>query len=554
MRRRLAPTRARTRRDQEVSMSPRESALASAALTSAALQRRSRGIERFPVWVILATVIAGLALGIAAYVDDRTLALSVALVGMIFAGLLVVYHPHVGVCVIMSTMLMSYPAALRGVGPLTINNMLGMSLVVLLAFQVYRGHDYWFLREPEIRLLMAIAIVLITMQQLNKIVWPDIKYLLPKVQKSGVDAFYGEVDVSGRWIFELLSRIAFTIFFVNWIRTPRQLKWVLYIMSFCILAVLPGLGPDMIKGEAEYRITSKIVGWAENINRFAFMMNVGIALFLYLAIVSKSLLTKMMWVACAAGSIPLVLLTASRSGFLGLVLVGGLLFIGDELPRRGKIIGVSAGAVLGIVVFFFVLSDQHRERLMNLNPFNSEEAVAEHVEGSRSTETRVVTLGEAFAIIKDHPFTGVGLGNFRWVNAFLNGSYKPPHNSYVWSMAEGGVFTTTLYLILFGFVYKRIQRLRPKYKNHPVLPFFPDWLNTYLILFFFFSIFADVWLEVHIYFIVAFSIVLTRWALDEELRGKGLPGVVAGTPGARRAAVRTLYRPKITPEPAPLPW
>jgi hypothetical protein len=111
-------------------------------------------------------------------------------------------------------------------------------------------------------------------------------------------------------------------------------------------------------------------------------------------------------------------------------------------------------------------------------------------------------------------------------------------------MAEGGIFTTLLYLILFGFVYVRIQRLRPKYKDHPDLPFFPDWLNTYLILFFFFSIFADVWLEVHIYFIVAFSIVLTRWALDEELRGKGLPGVVAGTPAAKRSAVRQLYRPE----------
>jgi O-antigen ligase len=520
------------------------SATATAPLRSAPLLRRAGTVDKFPPWVVVAMIIASVGLGVSAYIDDRAVAISVALIGMIFAGLLVIYHPHVGVMVIMSTMLMSYPAALRGVGPLTINNMLGLSLIVMLGFQVYRGHDYWFLKEPEIRLLLMIAGVLILMQQVNKIVWPDVKYLLPKVQKSGVDAYYGEVDVQGRWIFELLSRIAFTIFFVNWIKTPRQLKWVLFVMSFCILAVLPGLGPDMVKGEAEYRITSKIVGWAENINRFAFMMNVGIALFLYLAIISKGIPTKLMWVACAAGSIPLVLLTASRSGFLGLCLVGWLLFIGDELPQRIKIIAVASGMILGVVVFFFVLSDAHRERLMNLNPFNSEAAVAEHVEGSRSTETRVVTLAEAWAIIKDHPFTGVGLGNFRWVNAFLNGSYKPPHNSYVWSMAEGGIFTTILYFVLFGFLYVRIQRLRPKYKDHPDLPFFPDWLNTYLILFFFFSIFADVWLEVHIYFMVAFSIVLTRWALDEELRGKGLPGVTMGTPGERRAMVRQLYRPK----------
>jgi O-antigen ligase len=519
---------------------------------SSPLQRRASGIVRFPPWVIIATVVVGLACGVCAYIDDKTLSISVGLIVAAIGGVVVLYNPQFGVYIIMSTMLMSYPTALRGIGPLTINNMLGVTLVVVLGFQIYRQHDYWFLREPEVRLLLGIAVLLISLQQVNKIVWPDIKYLLPKVAKCGSsscsDAFYGEVDVAGRWVFELLSRIAWLIFFINWIKTPKQLKLVLYIMSFCILVVLPGLGPDMYNGSGDYRITSKIVGWAENINRFAFMMNVGIALFLYLAIVTKGLHWKMLWILCAAGSVPMVLLTASRSGFLGMCLVGWMLFIGDELPRNLKNIAVIAGALLAVIVFFFVLPDQARERLMNLNPFNHEEALQEKVEGSRSTETRVITLEQAVGIIAAHPITGVGLGNFRWVNAFLNGSYKPPHNSYVWSMAEGGIFTTLLYLILFSFVWVRVQRLRPKYKNHPVLPFFPDWLNTYLILFFFFSLFADVWLEVHIYFIVSFSIVLTRWALDEELRGKGLPGIVAGTPAAKRSAARQLYRPRLEAE------
>jgi len=514
-----------------------------------ATRRTTGGVQQFPAWAILLTVVAGVALGSAALIDDQRLGLGAALIGLLFAGLLVLYKPHLGVIVIMSTMLMSYPSALKGVGPFTINNLLGISLVLILAFQLYRNHDYWFLREPEIRLLIAIAIVLITMQYVNKLIWPDIKYLLPKVQKSGIDAYYGEIDVSGRWIFELLSRIAFTIFFVNWIRTPQQLKWVLYVIAVCIVAVVPTLGPDMIKGEAEYRITSKVVGWAANINRFAFMMNIGIALFIYLANIARSPAMKIAWLLCAVGCAPLVLLTASRSGFLGLCLVGGLILWGDQVPRRGKVLAAVSTFTLGILVFFFVLTDLHRERLTNLNPF-SQDAVVERTEGARSSQVRVATLAEALAIIGQHPFTGVGLGNFRWVNAYLHGSYKPPHNSYIWSAAEGGILTTILYLTLFGFLYTRVQKLRLKYKNHPQLPHLPDWLNLYLLLFFFFSIFADVWLEVHIYFMVSIAIVLNRWALEEELRGRGLPGAVAGTPGARRAAVRQLYQPKAQPEPA----
>ena len=125
----------------------------------------------------------------------------------------------------------------------------------------------------------------------------------------------------------------------------------------------------------------------------------------------------------------------------------------------------------------------------------------------------------------------------------MHDSYKPPHNSYIWSAAEGGIPGTILYLTLFGFLYTRIQRLRPKYYEHPVVPYLPEFLHLYLILLFFFSIFADVWLEVHLYFIVAIAVVLSRWVEDQELIGRGLPGKVAGTPGARRAAARALYRP-----------
>ena len=73
-----------------------------------------------------------------------------------------------------------------------------------------------------------------------------------------------------------------------------------------------------------------------------------------IAIVTKGLAWKMMWILCAAGSVPMVLLTASRSGFLGMCLVGWMLFIGDELPRNLKNIAVTAGALLAIIVFFFV--------------------------------------------------------------------------------------------------------------------------------------------------------------------------------------------------------
>lgn len=509
-----------------------------------ATTRRTGEVPTLPPWALGGLVVAAALLGIAALVDDRAVFAGAAVVVGIFGAVLVFYKPHIGVLVIMSTMLMSYPDALKGVGPFTINNMLGAILLTLLVFQTYRTHDYWFLREPEIRLLIAISLWMIAIALISDLYLPD-KRLLPAVSRAKVSgpAFYGNNDDTARWIFELVSRLVFVIFFLQWIKTPNQLRWVLFLFAFCVASVLPTLGPDMTRGEAEYRITSKVVGWAVNLNRFAFMMNVGIALFIYLANIVRPVLWKLLFVLCATVSMPLVFLSASRSGFIGLGLVAFLMLKSGQIPRRWKIGSAMAGVALAVLAFSFVLTDAHRERLLNLNPFATTAVNAgPRAEGSRSTEQRVNTLGNAFVVITKYPLTGVGLSKFRWVNALMNGSYKPPHNAYVWALAEGGIPALLLYLTLFAYLFTRIQKLRPKFRNHPTLPYLADWLNLYLILFFFFSIFADVWIEVHLYFIIAFSIVLSRWAEEDELRGRGLPGITAGTPGAKRAATRALYR------------
>lgn len=509
-------------------------------------RRTTTPVQAFPPWLVGALGLYGLVLAWAAFSND-TFAVAGAGIGLAIIGAAAVfYRPMIGVLIIMSTMLVSYPDALKGSPPFTINNMLGASLASILVWQLHQGRDFWFLREREIRMLLLIALWFIAISLVSELYLPE-KRLLPSVEvKGSLGRFYGTADDSGRWMFELLSRVAFVIFFIHWVKTPDQLRTVLVVLAACIAAALPTLGGEIIAGEADYRISSKSVGWAVNLNRFAFMMNVGIALFVYLGMTAKSPFSKATFFALAMASVPLVLLSASRSGFLGLGLVGLLLMRGQQIPKKWKIgTGFFAFAFF-LLAFNFVLTDQHRERLLNLNPFAPAAATdgSAAAEGSRSTEVRTTTLGEAMTIIGHYPITGVGLANFRWVNAILHGSYKPPHNSYVWSMAEGGIVGTLLYLTLFAALYNRIQKLRPKFVKHESLPFLPDFLNLYLILLLFFSIFADVWLEVHLYFLVAFAVVLTRWAEEDALRGVGLPGATSGTPGARRAAARALYRPQ----------
>ncbi len=509
-----------------------------------AVIRRTADATTFPPWVVGVLVLGAILLGVASLIDDKSLMLVAGGLTALVGGATIFYRPHVGVLVILSTMLLSYPEVLKGVPPFTINNMLGGVLLVILVLQLYRSRDYWFLRQPEVRLLIFLTLWLILIAWLSELYLPE-KRLLPSIARRGVEGkSYGEADDTGRWIFELLSRLAFVIFFLNWMTTPTRVRWALWLFALCIAAAVPTLGPDMTKGENEYRITSKAVGWAVNLNRFAFMMNVGVALFLYLAGRTRALAGRLFFILCALGSIPLILLSASRSGFIGLGMVGLFSLGVAPVPRRWKGGVALAGLALTLLAFQFVLADAARERLLNINPFAPQASAdySAYAEGSRSTEVRMTTLAEAFEIIARYPLTGVGLANFRWVNAIMHESYKPPHNSYVWAAAEGGLPALFAYLALFALLWGRISRMRPHFEDHPILAGLPDWLRIYLILLLFFSMFADVWIEVHVYLIAAIAITLSRIAEDEYLRTRGLPGAQGGTAGARRASARALYR------------
>ena len=83
--------------------------------------------------------------------------------------------------------------------------------------------------------------------------------------------------------------------------------------------------------------------------------------------------------------------------------------------------------------------------MANLNPFA--EGRGGNL-GTHSTERRVETVGLGWDIFLEYPIFGVGLGNFREVarQVYNDPFYRPPHNSYIWALSEGGIFTFLLFL------------------------------------------------------------------------------------------------------------
>ena len=462
-----------------------------------------------PIWLLLAFIVLGIAFTAAVAAGGYWPLTALVLTGISAAFVIVLRMPHVGISLFLTTFLINYPSVARGAGPLTINNILGVLFLVLLLWDFYLHRDAWFVKDGLLWGLLGIGALFLVGTVASTYVLPD-EHVQRLIQKP-LGAVYGKTDYTSRFLFQYFSRIAFLLFMLRFIRTPRQLLWVFVTMLFCILfAVPPALHAYATATGTDVRALTRLVNWADNANRFAFGLLLGIAFFYDL-----SISTKQRWVKGAAvvGTLvlrPTILLSASRSGFMGMLMLGLMVMLGmfggaSERSRRATLSGLLLAVAVGLVTYFTVLPPRMQERILNLNPFATSE------EGSQSTEFRYATIQNSFDIIAEHPIMGVGLGNFRWVHKHTHGRFKPPHNSYVWALAEGGVPLLLAFLALFYALWRRLGTLREAYADHPVIPFFPNFLRVYIILVLFFSFFADVWIEEHVFLLIGATILMDYW-------------------------------------------
>ena len=113
----------------------------------------------------------------------------------------------------------------------------------------------------------------------------------------------------------------------------------------------------------------------------------------------------------------------------------------------------------------------------------------------------------------DYPLFGVGLGNFREVakQVYQDEFFRPPHNSYIWALSEGGIFCFLLYLLLFWFTWRDIKWIDAAPSMPPELRWIGAALSPALILLMFYSAFADIWLSPITYILIGLVIVFKRY-------------------------------------------
>jgi O-antigen ligase len=414
---------------------------------------------------------------------------------------IVVAKPEIGIFLLMTNYLIaSYPTPLRGQGLLTINNLLGIILAVLLVAHLAQKQDLWFLRIRQVQIYLAIGVVLIIGSIASSYYFPDLRVTRGR---------FRFLDQTGAMSQDFATRLAFLVFVLNFLTRKADLKRAVTIMLLCLVMVVPSALAGYASGEAigGYRAAASF-SLGTNPNRLAFLCLVQIAFWWYFMRAHPSTARLALGTATIGSLILTVLLTASRSGILGLGLTFYLLTRTRAGVRGGRI-QVIAVALVAIGAMMTLLPAEHMERFQNMNPF----ATGTKDVGAHSTERRVETVEVGWEMFGDYPLFGVGIGNFREVakQVYQDPFFRPPHNSYVWALSEGGIFCLGLYLLLFWRTWRDIKWLQAS----PAVPQDLRWIAAALapsfILFLFYSAFADIWLSPITYILIAIVIVFRRY-------------------------------------------
>jgi O-antigen ligase len=168
------------------------------------------------------------------------------------------------------------------------------------------------------------------------------------------------------------------------------------------------------------------------------------------------------------------------------------------------------------------------ERMIRFNPQKGEV-------GATSNVMREETLERAWQMARDYPLFGVGLGNFREVSRqiYKDDFFRPPHNSYLWAISEGGLFVLAGYALLFWVSWKDLQTIkRLAHRDHEI-QVWASAIRVVFLLFFFYSLFADLWLNPLMY--VMLGLIVSTRQYVESLSGVA-PAVAP--PAVRRAIGR----------------
>lgn len=460
-----------------------------------------------------AMTVAGTYLGKEVLVAAGWMALSV--VGLLFV------RPVIGIAMMTAAFLLAaYPTLLQSLGMLTVNNLLGLCFVVLLGLHVIEKRDLSFLKNRQVQIFLVIGALLIIGSMHAEWIFPTLRKTVGRAKV---------LDKTGDMAHNFVARLVYLIFFIVFVRDRRDIKTMFLVFMLALYVAIPSALYNLAFGTLVkgFRAAASFTSGA-NPNRLAMICLIEIACFWFWSRARPTVLRQGIALSAMAASVMVLFGTGSRSGLLGLAVLGVLL---RTSPRAYRVSAPQIGLLVAAGVFAVaaLVPPESFERMINFSPEKGEV-------GASSNRMREETLERAWQIVGDYPLFGIGLGNFREVSRqiYQDSFFRPPHNSYLWAASEGGIFVVLGYVALFWVTWRDLRVVTRLAHRDPEIGAAAGAIRVIFLLYAFFSLFADLWLNPITYAMIGMIVVMRRYV--ESLPEPAAVRVVAPPVGRRLVA------------------
>jgi len=268
------------------------------------------------------------------------------------------------------------------------------------------------------------------------------------------------------WFKTVLAFIMLTLTLLT-LERIRLLLWAI-ILSELLATSFSILQPSKALwiGERIYGANTGFLGW--NFLGIAAAMSIPYIAALFIG--RRSLLTTCLLVATSASMLWMLVLTASRGGFLNVLFSTILTF---WFVLRGSSRGRLAGAGIGLVLLVATMlaPSVFWDRLGtiwgdagNSSYVNQFQSGLEELAAQESTEGRRELLKRSIQFTLEHPLFGLGLGNFNLASGAQHGAeanaWMGTHNTFTQISSEAGLPALLLYVVLLGGAIRKMYTLR----------------------------------------------------------------------------------------------
>ena len=444
---------------------------------------------------IVLALLAALSITIAVYgIDFKTFILALILLAALVMLAVILAKPQYGILLFLTSFLFTYPSFLQGVGKFTPNNLLGLIFCFLLLNRFFEERNLWFLGVRQIQLMLAIGCILLVSL-----------YFAPKVP-----AALNSLSTTNKELWDFFTQFAFLIFMIHFIRTRFHLKLIFGVIIIAILVTVPSGIYMSLTGE-DYRAAATFgIRAAQNSNHLAFYCLFASVSFWYLQQELESPALKIIALITIGVLLITAFLCASRSAFLNVIFLSGILILESAINPHKILVTFLVIAFLGFVVLNFV----PKENLDRITTFSTHSTESDAGSSGRKRLTALKVDIQMFA--DSNPLLGVGPGNYRWIRQLYYDHIRlATHNSYLWALLSGGIFTLLCYLWLFWTTWRDLRFI----EKQPIFPSGPSlWMiksmRTVLLLYLLFSFFAEVWNDLMTFLIIGLSIIMKKMYED----------------------------------------